>query len=180
MNIIKELRKKHGMSQRELADACLVHQTAVSQWENGRTDPDLNSLKMLARVFGVSVECLLGYERPPEDNLIPAFRHVNAETLASKAGNNDYFALLVPDSSMSPTLMQGDTAIISLWEAPAGSDVAAVCIGGADAILRRIIKKGTSVLLVPDSPSYEPIVFSYTEFDSVRVLGRVDELRRKF
>ena len=60
MNIIRELRKQKGLSQSELAALCNVHQTAVSQWENGRTSPDSDSLLILAGVLGVSVGTLIG------------------------------------------------------------------------------------------------------------------------
>jgi transcriptional regulator with XRE-family HTH domain len=55
MNIIMKLRTEKNISQQKLAELCCVHQTAVSQWENGRTEPDRNSLTLLAKAFGVSV-----------------------------------------------------------------------------------------------------------------------------
>ncbi len=64
MNRIKELRKKHGLSQQELADALHVHQTAVSQWENGKTAPDLDNLQQMAKLFGVSTDYILGQSKP--------------------------------------------------------------------------------------------------------------------
>ena len=48
MAVIKDLRRKKGITQSELAALCGVHQTAVSQWENGRTLPDKNSLVKLS------------------------------------------------------------------------------------------------------------------------------------
>ena len=78
MNIIRELRKKEGLSQQELASLCRVHQTAVSQWENGRTAPDLESLKRLSDIFGVSVEKLIGAETPADENRIPGFSSISA------------------------------------------------------------------------------------------------------
>ena len=57
---IKELRKSAGYSQEELAKLLNVHQTAVSQWEQGLTMPDLDTVKKLAEVFGVSTDFLLG------------------------------------------------------------------------------------------------------------------------
>ncbi|MDR1158860.1 MAG: helix-turn-helix domain-containing protein [Oscillospiraceae bacterium] len=59
MNRIKELRKERKMSQMSLSIAANVHQTAVSQWETGKTNPDLDTLKRLADLFGVSVDYIL-------------------------------------------------------------------------------------------------------------------------
>ena len=49
MNIIKDLRKRAKLSQIELAELCGVHQTAVSQWEKGRTNPDTDMLIALRK-----------------------------------------------------------------------------------------------------------------------------------
>jgi len=59
---IKELRKAKGETQADLAKALNVHQTAVSQWEKGRTTPDVELLPIIAEHFGVSIDFLLGRE----------------------------------------------------------------------------------------------------------------------
>lgn len=51
MNSIKKHREAAGMSQEQLAAKVNVHQTAVSQWENGETFPRANTLKILSRIF---------------------------------------------------------------------------------------------------------------------------------
>ena len=61
MNRIKELRKSRGLSQAQLAAELKVHQTAVSQWETERTDPDMESARMLSDFFGVTIDYLLGH-----------------------------------------------------------------------------------------------------------------------
>ncbi len=62
MNRIKELRKKHKLSQQGLADMLHVHQTAISQWENDKTAPDLDNLQQMAKLFHVSTDYILGHE----------------------------------------------------------------------------------------------------------------------
>ena len=62
-NIILELRKKHGLSQDELAEKVMVTRQAVSRWENGETVPNTETLKLLSRVFDVSINTLLGSPR---------------------------------------------------------------------------------------------------------------------
>lgn len=59
MNNIRLLRVKSGLSQRELAEKLHVHQTAISQWESGRANPDVQSQKNLAAFFGVTIDYLL-------------------------------------------------------------------------------------------------------------------------
>ena len=59
-NRLKALRREHMISQQQLAKALRIHQTAVSQWETGRTMPDYDILLAIASYFGVSVDYLLG------------------------------------------------------------------------------------------------------------------------
>ena len=82
MDIIKDIRKQKGLSQKALADLCGVHQTAVSQWEKGRTTPDLDSLKKLAAALGVSAEVLLGVEEQKDENKIPGFSRISADAVS--------------------------------------------------------------------------------------------------
>ncbi len=56
---LQELRKKKGLTQEELAEALFVSRTAVSKWESGRGYPNIDSLKAVARFFGVTVDELL-------------------------------------------------------------------------------------------------------------------------
>ena len=60
MNRVKELRKANGYSQEKLALKLNVHQTAISQWETGRTLPDMDVADNMARLFDVSLDYLLG------------------------------------------------------------------------------------------------------------------------
>lgn len=54
------LRKKHKLSQKELAQKFNVNQNTISRWENGDRQIDLDTLKELANFFNVSVDFLLG------------------------------------------------------------------------------------------------------------------------
>ena len=62
-NVIFELRKKSGLSQDELAEKVFVTRQAVSRWENGETTPNTETLKLLSRLFDVSINTLLGSPR---------------------------------------------------------------------------------------------------------------------
>ena len=59
-DIILELRTKNGLSQDELAEKVYVTRQAVSRWENGETTPNTETLKLLSKLFGVSINTLLG------------------------------------------------------------------------------------------------------------------------
>ena len=56
---LQELRKRKGLTQEELAEALFVSRTAISKWESGKGYPNIDSLKALAKFFGVTVDELL-------------------------------------------------------------------------------------------------------------------------
>lgn len=62
-NIILELRTKNGLSQDELAEKLYVTRQAVSRWETGETVPNTETLKLLSKLFDVSINTLLGSPR---------------------------------------------------------------------------------------------------------------------
>lgn len=56
---LQELRKQKGITQEELSKALFVSRTAVSKWESGRGYPNIDSLKSIAKFFGITVDELL-------------------------------------------------------------------------------------------------------------------------
>lgn len=59
-------RKSLGLTQDQLAEQLGVTAQAVSKWENDLSCPDISTLPQLARIFGISVDALLGAEPAPE------------------------------------------------------------------------------------------------------------------
>ena len=54
-DVIHELRNNAGLSQDELAEKLFVTRQAVSRWENGETVPNTETLKLLSKLFRVSI-----------------------------------------------------------------------------------------------------------------------------
>ncbi len=61
--VLAQLRAKSGLSQDQLAERVFVSRQAVSRWENGETTPNVETLKLLSRLFDVSINTLLGSPR---------------------------------------------------------------------------------------------------------------------
>ena len=61
--IIAKLRADRGLSQDALAEQVFVTRQAVSRWENGETVPNTETLKLLSKLFDVSINTLLGSPR---------------------------------------------------------------------------------------------------------------------
>ncbi|MGN1479015.1 MAG: LexA family protein, partial [Acutalibacteraceae bacterium] len=194
MNNIKALRAARGMTQAQLASLCGVHQTAVSQWEKGRTDPDKNSIVTLSEIFNVSADTIMGLElRNEKKNLIPVLGYVRAgipieavqeildyeEISESMAASGEHFALRVTGDSMEPRICDGDVVIVRRQSDVDSGDIAVVLVNSMDATIKKIIKKGTSISLVPFNPNYDVTIFTAQEIASlpVTIVGKVVELR---
>lgn len=67
MKNIKRLRQKRGLTQEELAGKLHVTRQAVSNWETGKNQPDIELLKSLAETLEVDVTELLYAPKPDVD-----------------------------------------------------------------------------------------------------------------
>lgn len=72
MNIIgkniRRQRTKKGLTQDQLAERLNVTRQAISNWETGKTQPDIETVTRLAEVFEISVEELI-YEKSKPGNV---------------------------------------------------------------------------------------------------------------
>lgn len=59
---IRKLRLQKGLTQEQLSYALSVSVQTVSRWENGVNDPDVAMLPMVAKLFNVTTDYLLGME----------------------------------------------------------------------------------------------------------------------
>lgn len=67
-NVI-ELRKYHDYSQEELAEKIGVSRQTLSKYETGESLPDIEKCKLMADVFGVTVDDLISFDKLKDDNL---------------------------------------------------------------------------------------------------------------
>lgn len=56
---IKYLRKKNGVTQKELAKILYVSESTVSGWERGRAEPNIDFIVRLTALFHVSLNYLI-------------------------------------------------------------------------------------------------------------------------
>ena len=57
---LKILRKKRGLTQQEVAELVHVERGVYTRWELGKSNPNYENLSMLACIFDVSLDYLLG------------------------------------------------------------------------------------------------------------------------
>lgn len=203
MNRIAELRKKNNMSQAALGKIIGVAQNTICNWENGKREPDFQSIQKLANYFAVSVDYLLGRDSvensPPASTggvWIPVLGRVAAgipieaieeiedyeEIPLDMARRGDHFALRIQGDSMEPKISNGDIVIVRKQQDCNDGEVAVVLVNGEDATVKRIKRRPEGVMLIPSNPDYEPMFYSNYDIENlpVKIIGKVVELRAKF
>lgn len=70
-NNIASIRKASGMTQAELAERLGYSDKAVSKWERAESLPDVTTLVELSRVFGVTMDALVGEDAPLPQEVKP-------------------------------------------------------------------------------------------------------------
>ena len=112
---LRQLRKNKGMTQEELAEALFVSRTAVSKWESGRGYPGIDSLKEIARFFGVSIDALLSGEEilsiAEKEN---KFRHRDlCDRLFGMVDLSSFLLILLP---IYPKTVEGHVYSVNLFQ----------------------------------------------------------------
>lgn len=198
MNRIKELRAKKGIKQIDLAKVLSVSQAALSGYETGKYEADLETYKRIAEYFGVSVDYLLGGPLKPSHSQglrIPVLGRVAAgipieaieeiidyeELDAEEFGHGEFFGLKISGHSMEPKISDGDVVIVKRQPDVETGEIAVVLVNGDDATVKRIKKSPQGVTLLPSNPAYEPMYFTNEEIERlpVVIVGKVVELRAK-
>nr|DAL26948.1 MAG TPA_asm: Repressor protein CI [Caudoviricetes sp.] len=200
MNIglkLKNLRLQNDKTQTDMAKILNVAKSTVSMYERNQREPGADILKKYAQTFDVSLDYLLGNDRPVEGQdyitinvygSIPAGIPIEAiedisdtEDLSLKEydKNKTYLGLKVDGDSMYPKYLDGDTVILEKCpDCESGTD-AAVYVNGYEATLKTVIKnENGTVTLRPINPNYSPQTYGPGD-EPVRILGVVKEIRRK-
>ncbi|MDH0348722.1 LexA family protein [Aeromonas dhakensis] len=168
---IRELRKKHGLTQQKLGELIGVKKSSISQWENDEHSPSGDNLAQLSKVFGVSAHWLatgkgspeLSNVEPaviPQGNRVPILSYVQAgnwremcEQATTFDGNVEYvsaggeigpygFGLWLRGDSMLPQFKEGDLIIVDPDELPQPGDYVVAKNGSNEATFKKYRPRG--------------------------------------
>ena len=65
-----ELRKKNNYTQEELAGIIGVSRQAISKWESGMANPDIEKLIKLSELYGCSIDYIVGNDNKIDENYL--------------------------------------------------------------------------------------------------------------
>lgn len=200
---IRELRGR-DMTQRDLAKKLGISTSAVGMYEQNRREPDLETLKKIAKVFDISLDSLMEYGEmslvdtsqamPIEArHLLPVVGRVCAgngvlaaediigyEAADEKYNEEDYFWLKVSGDSMAPRIDDGDFLLIRKQTSVDSGDVGVFVVDGQEGVVKKVIYDEGSIELISFNPYYPPMKFKGLDVLRVRVCGKVIESKRKW
>ena len=93
---IRELRKKYGLSQEQLADKLNVSRQAIQKWESNVNEPNIETIKCIACYFQVDFEYLLNGKAPAP--LLKDVNEKNERTVLKETKHSNitiYYILLI-------------------------------------------------------------------------------------
>ena len=103
----------------------------------------------------------------------PIFAEENLDgyTLCPEDVEADFCLRCKGDSMIGARIHDGDIVYIKQQQTIENGEIAAVLIDD-EATLKRVYKKGDSLILQPENPAYEPLIFVREEMNEVRILGK--------
>lgn len=195
---LRRLRLERKLTLEELSDeiekefGVKIHKGVLSRWENG-SQPNLNSIKILALFYNVPVDDILGFEISPNAKKIPVLRNRDLDKEEKNNANiigygslppltyyrdsvlEQLFYLTVTDSFMDRVYPVGSIVLIRR-NAPynVGDHILVKLENEDQAIIAKYEKQDNFIFLIPIStkPKHTPIIIDIDN-SVVKVIGKV-------
>ncbi len=194
---IRKRRNELGMTLAEVGAALGTSRQTIQKYESGNVaNVPLKKIEKLAAVLEISPAELMGW---PEERL-ELFGYENIEPLPKTALRPrvgtiacgepllavenieeydevplsidcDFTLVCKGDSMINARIFDGDIVYIRRQEAVENGEIAAVLIG-EEATLKRVFKSPGQVVLMPENPKYNPLVYAGETLKELRILGK--------
>ncbi len=194
---IHALRKARGLTLLEVAEAVGTSKQTVSRYEKGIiTNIPKEKIELLAKALSVTPAELMGWEGETlyerYENLSPiGGRHIPilGEIACGKpifaeedhegymcVGDNiaaDFCLRAKGDSMIGARIFDSDIVFIQKADMVENGEIAVVIVGD-EATLKRVYyyPDKQKLILSPENPKYEPLVFMGSELEQIQILGR--------
>jgi repressor LexA len=185
----------------DLARDTGLSKARISQYTNGIYVPKADAMHKLARALDVADLWLEGYDVPMERNAssvpnypdifpierrrIPVLGEIACGTPILTDEQHDSFVMsgtnldadfclrAKGDSMIGARIQDGDIVFIKKSDMVANGEIAAVVIED-EATLKRVYyyPEKSKLILTPENPKYEPLVFMGPELDEIHILGK--------
>lgn len=193
-DIMRVRRQELGLTLEEVGNYVGVGKSTVRKWEHG----DIENMKrdkiaLLSKILKLSpLTFITGeVEYGVPDNIIPlpktkkipllgtiacgepilAAENIEALINADENLNADFALRCKGNSMINARIFDGDIVYIREQPDVEDGEIAAVLIG-EEATLKRVYKYPSKVVLRPENPLYDDMIYSKEEMNEVRILGK--------
>lgn len=193
---LRELRKSRSMTQPQLAQLLGIAKSTISMYENGRREPDLETLEAIADIFNVDLNSLAS--KKERNNTIPdGFSSIPSTIKRPRLGiiscgdpidseenfdgyddvpdmfNCDFTLMCEGDSMIGARICDGDIVYIKQQPTIENGQIAAVLIDGEEKLLKRVYITEESIILQAENPAYPPRSYHREDMNRVSIIGKV-------
>lgn len=198
---IHELRMQKGMTLEELGNIVGVGKSTVRKWENGIiANMKRDKILKVSVALGVSPAYLMGWQESTDEEIIslnnvhpielkrfpmlgdiacgvPKYTNEDRESyvMAGTNINADFCLRASGDSMVGARILDGDIVFIRKQDMVENGEIAAVVVNNdSEATLKRLYYYPDKRVLIlkPENPAYEDLIFSGNELNQVHVLGK--------
>ena len=198
---IKRLRLENKMTLEQLGDKCGVGKSTVRKWENGMIkDMRRDKIEKLANALGVSPSHFFEYDNSNDRNIgkieniypievhklpmlgeiacgEPVFANEDRESYVDVGTDikADFCLKARGNSMINARIHDGDIVFIHRQDIVENGEIAAVVINNdSEATLKRFYyyRERAMLILKPENPEYEDLIFQNEELNEVHVLGK--------
>ena len=195
--IFERLCKERGITTYRFCKDTGVNASTISTWKSRNTSCNLKLATIIAEYFGVSVDFVMTGEEPETPMLSNVFpiemkrfpmlgeiacgkpKYTNEERESYiMAGTNvkaDFCLRASGDSMIGARILDGDIVFIKQQDMVENGEIAAVVVNSdSEATLKRLFYYQDKALLIlrPENPAYEELVFQGKELEDVHILGK--------
>lgn len=203
---LKYYMDKNNKTQTDIIEDLGINKSTISTWCNGTKMPRMDTIQKLADYFGIKksnlvedrMEFPLGAMPyiPESTTPIPLIGSVNCGTPLFAEDNIEafistpeadiqtgevYFWLRAKGNSMiNAGIHDGDLLLIRQQNDVDSGDIAVVAVNGDDATLKRVKKQKDAIILQPENPTCETMIFVGKDREKISIRGRLMQLRKNF
>lgn len=193
---IKARRLELGLTLDDVARMVGVSNPTISRWESGAiVNQRRDKIELLAKALNLSPGELMGWNEaasPLPENILPfpdltrkprigaiacgdpiiAEENVECYDAVPDYVKADFTLVCRGDSMTGARIFDGDIVCISLSQEVRSGDIAAVLVDGDEATLKRVRFQDGGLVLWPENPAYQPLIFTGADAQRVRIIGK--------
>lgn len=206
---LRELRNEKKMTMKDLADKLSLTEQAISMYERNERRPNFEKLEEIADFFNIDMNYLLGksiiknsyaheFREITIDKLIrkiPLYDFISCGEggfvddniidyvslpASMFSARKEYFAQYAKgDSMVNANINDGDLVIFEKTSTITNGMIGCFCIDDNTATCKRLSISNGQIILLPENPSFSPIIVSVESFKCIGKLAFVINDRRE-